>query len=343
MDRLFQKFKLAGSSETWGSLLKIIDVLNPWQLLLIFIVASIVLVWRLSIMEKRGVEGTILGTLIMPYCSGLSNLIFAYVLARSGGSSSLVLENCLVNNVTNLTLILALPTLIWGMNIFPGNGGKKIARGQDKVNRLNHLSLLLTLIAMAFFTGITWVLAADGTLTLTDGLVLVGLFLFWQIFHLFDVLKNNVRHGKFFSRLILVDLILIAVSACGIYFSIDRLVEWISSNESGFFIFERLGWLSGWLMVLPNALLAIYYARINRPDIVYSSQIGDGHICIPMCIGLFALFRNIEVPSFFDLGIIIVLGATLIHFLLLATLGRIPKFIGFAFIGAYGFFLYKGL
>ena len=50
----------------------------PWIFLALFITASILMVWRLEAMSGRGFEGTVLGTLVMPYCSGLGNLIFAF-------------------------------------------------------------------------------------------------------------------------------------------------------------------------------------------------------------------------------------------------------------------------
>ena len=96
-------------------------------------------------------------------------------------------------------------------------------------------------------------------------------------------------------------------------------------------------------MVLPNAFLALYYAHIGRQDIVLSSQIGDGHICIPMCIGLFAIFNPIQVPDFFQMGAAIILGAGAIHFLSVALLGRVPRFAGLGLIGGYAYFLYAGL
>ena len=56
-----------------------------------------------------------LGTLVMPYCSGMGNLIFAFILGRNGGSGADVMTNSLVNNVTNMTLVLGLPAIFWGM------------------------------------------------------------------------------------------------------------------------------------------------------------------------------------------------------------------------------------
>jgi cation:H+ antiporter len=193
------------------------------------------------------------------------------------------------------------------------------------------------------FTGTLWALAKDGTLDFYDGLVLVGLFLFWQILHVFEVLKDNIRKNKAFHWSIAIDLAILAASAYCVYFSVDHLVKWVSTTDIPYLSFAKLGWFSGLLMVVPNAFLALYYTRAGRQDIVLTSQVGDGHICIPMCIGLFAIFNPIQVPAFFQMGAYIILGAGVIHFLSIAFIGRVPRFVGYGLIGVYALFLYKGL
>ena len=76
---------------------------------------------------------------------------------------------------------------------------------------------------------------------------------------------------------------------------------------------------------------------------VYASQIGDGHICIPMCVGLFALFNTIQVTPHLDLSVSIILAAGLLHFGFVALMGRLPRGVGVILTGAYGFFIYRGL
>ena len=316
---------------------------DPWFSLALFMSASFLMIWRLGALERKGLEGTVLGTLIMPYASGFSNLVFAYIMGRSGGNGKLVLENCLVNNVTNLTLLIGLPALIWGLNIFPEKRGNGSHFGPLKAQRLNRLSLLLTLLAVLFFTGACWALSRDGVLDFGDGAVLVGLFLFWQVFHVFDVLKHNVQRGKSLRWSMAVDALLVLLAGYAVFSAVDLLVAWIPKSGSGPLVFANLGWLSGILMVLPNAMLALYYAHARRADIVYSSQVGDGHICIPMCIGLFALFGTMQVPAYFELGVITILAAALVHFLLIIVIGRLPRILGFVLTAAYGFFVYKGL
>jgi cation:H+ antiporter len=302
------------------------------------------MIWRLEAMTRSGVEGTVLGTLVMPYCSGMGNLIFALLLARKGGPGQEVLINSVVNNVTNMTLLVGLPALIFGMSLkaTPSKSKKQKKEGQ-KVAQINRLSLLLTITAVGFFTGATWALARDQKIDAGDGLVLVGLFLFWQCFHVFDVLKSNVRQNKSFKGMLVLDLGLLAAGAFGLYISTSWLVDWVSGIQTGFISAKYLGWLSGWLMVLPNALLAFYYARRGNPEVVYSSQVGDGHISIPLCIGIFALHQPITIPGFFDIGVALLVGAAAVHFILVLLFNSLPRWAGAVLVCSYVFFLVKGL
>ena len=338
---------------------------TPWLFLALFLVASLLMIWRLEAMSAGGFEGTVLGTLVMPYCSGMGNLIFAFILGQTGGNGADVMINSLVNNITNMTLVLGLPAIFWSMHILPqkksGAGKKKKsevklkAKTEAKVeakaggkggkeHELNWLSLLLTLTAVLFFTGAVWALGRKGSLDFNDGLVLVGLFLFWQVFHIFEVLKANVRQGKsHFSLMLPVNLALLGVGAYAIYISTDWLVNWVQHQHSGFVSAKHLGWLSGWLMVLPNAVLAIYYAWRKQPEVVYTSQVGDAHVSIPLCLGVFALYHTMPMPAFFQTSMFLLLGATAVHMVFVAVFGRLPRIAGFALVVAYGYFLKKGL
>ena len=314
----------------------------PWLFLALFVAASFLMLWRLEAMGRSGFEGTVLGTLVMPYCSGMGNLIFAFILGRNGGPGADVMVNSLVNNVTNMTLVLGLPAIVWGIKVLPSRKQKSKAAG--KTHELNRLSLLLTLTAVLFFTGAVWAMGRKGRIDFNDGLVLVGLFLFWQCFHVFEVLKSNVRQGKSLSWMLPVDLALLAAGAYAIYVSTDWLVHWISNPKfTGFISAKYLGWLSGWLMVLPNATLAVYYSWRGQPETVYASQVGDAHVSIPLCIGIYALYHTMVVPAFFHTGMFILLGATLAHIFFVTVLGRLPRFVGWALVAAYGLFLWEGL
>jgi cation:H+ antiporter len=317
---------------------------SPWTYLGLFLAASLLMMWRLEAMLDQGLEGTALGTIVMPYCSGLGNLIFVYLVLAHHGAVREVLTNCLVNNVTNLTLLLGLPAAFWGLAVIPRAAARRKGRGRtDSAPEINRLSLLLTLCAVLFFTAAVWVLAQDGRLDRTDGLMLIGLFLFWQCFQVFDVLKHNVRQKTSFGLRFYLDALVVLASAYALYVSIDWLVAWLGRQHGGFINAGHLGWLSGWLMVLPNALLAFYWGWKRRADIVYSSQVGDGHICIPLALGLCALFHVVPVPAFVETSLLLLLGAAGLHILFLLAGGGLPRWAGWLLVAAYGWFLYDGL
>jgi len=317
----------------------------PWLFLAIFLAASFLMIWRLEAMAADGLDGTALGTIVMPYLTGLGNLILIFILARQGRSTD-ALTSCLVNNVTDLTLVLGAPALIWGLDLSPRPTASK--RGKSKKNNsahiVNRLSLLLTLTAVLFFTGTTWALGAGGRIDFMGGLVLVGMFAFWQCFHVFDVLKTNARENRSFSWMLPFDLALLALGGYVIYVSTDWLVKWVSSiHTTGFISDHHLGWLGGLVNVLPNAVLAFFYAWARRPEVVYTSQVGDSHICIPLCVGVYALYRPVQTPAFFNVGIFILFGAAILHFLFIAVLGRLPRLVGLVLVLACLYFFWIGL
>ncbi len=320
----------------------------PWLFVALFIGASFIMIWRLEAMSARGFEGTVLGTLVMPYCSGMGNLIFAVILGSGGGSGADVMTNNLVNNVTDMTLVLGLPAIIWGIKVIPakskGKSPAKKSSGDGKAQQLNRLALLMTLMAILFFTGAVWALGRKGNLNFNDGMVLIGIFLFWQCIHVFEVLKSDVRQGKSaFGWMLPLDIVLLAVGAYCIYVSTDWLVAWLQNRHIGFISAKHLGWLTGWLMVLPNAMLAFYYGWRGQPETVYASQVGDCHVSIPLCLGVYCLYQNMVMPAFFQTGMFILLGATALHIFFVLVFGQLPKFFGWILVAAYGWFLWKGL
>ncbi len=297
------------------------------------------MIWRLEAMAARGLEGTVIGTLVMPYASGAGNLFFVWAMLRHGGAGEEVLINSLVNNATNLTLLLGLPAVIWGLS-FAASGRPK-SRGA-KESRLNRLSVALNLAAAIFFAGMAYALGLNGTFGLAEGLVLVGIFIFWQVFQVFDVLKTNVVTNRRLSPWLAMDALAVVLCGVLVFVSVDAVVAWLQEQEGGFLSRGNLGWITGWLMVLPNALLAGYYAARKQGSVVLSSQVGDGHISIPLCVGLYAIFEPIRLPEWAGQGFLLLAGVAAVHLVLVLVLRGVPRWIGILLIGAYGYFLWLG-
>ncbi len=311
----------------------------PYACIALFLLASLLVVWRLEALSSQGVEGTVLGTIFMPFCSGMGNLVFAWVLARNSGDGNDVLVNCLFNNVANLTLLIGVPVLVWGMASIPRRKSKAAMR-EHKVGRL---SLSLNLVAAFFFSLFTWLMAADGSISRTDGFALLALFVFWQCFHIYDVKKTNLLKKKAYPKTLSLEVILLLAGALIVFISTDWLVGWFQSLESDVVPPHLLGWASGVLMVLPNALLAFYYGSKNRMDVVYTSQSGDAHICIPLCIGIFAAFHAIPSGEFLQRSLLILMGLCAVHLVFVMVFGRLPRFAAALFIAAFSYFLWAGL
>jgi cation:H+ antiporter len=324
-----------------GELVALLGLEGVWTWLIIFIAASGLMIWRLEAMLERGLEGTALGAIVIPYCSGLGNLVFVWVVHAEGLPPGEIATNAIVNNVTNLTLVLAIPLLAWGLNLNPSGSGRRRNAKAEAAGLLTRLELLMTLAAMLFFSGVAWVLGRDGSLDRNDGLALVALFLFWQCLQAFEVMRHNVRKKRSLGIGLLLDGAAVLACAYCLFVSIEWLVAWVSDRRTGFFSVRHLGWLSAWLMVLPNAIVALYYARTRRADVVYASQAGDCHICIPLSLGLAAILSPVPTSGNLTLGLTIVAAATIVHggWILF---GGPPRWFGWIFVAAYAAFLGTG-
>lgn len=328
---------------------------HPLTYLVLFLAASLLLVWRLEAMMARGLEGTALGALVMPFCSGLGNLLFVAVAREQAVPPAEVAVNALANNLTNLLLILPGVALFGALSLRAGSGGeakgakrKGAGKGRGKGDeetrrRLHTLALFLTLGAAAAFALIAWALALDGRLERGDGLALIGLFLLWQGFHLYDVRKHQLTQRQTLSPWIVVDGVLALGAAWLMLESLDWLVKWLQARPSGSLGAEHLGWVTAWLMVLPNAALAAYYAWRARADIVYASQVGDGHICIPLCLGLVAALTPFAPPAWFADALLVLAGAAGFHALFVAIFGGLPRILALLPLAAYAWCLREGL
>lgn len=327
------------SMEVVHEIISSLGVFAPYACVSLFLLANLLIVWRLEVLSGQGVEGTVLGTIFMPFCSGMGNMVFALVLAMNKGDGNDVLVNCLFNNVTNLTLLIGGPVLIWSMASIP----RKKSQAAVREHKMGRLSLALNLVAALFFSLFTWLLAVDGELSRMDGFVLIALFVFWQCFHVYDVKKTNLLKKKSYPKTLSLEVVLLMVGAGVVFVSTDWLVYWFQSLESETFPPRLLGWLSGVLMVLPNALLAFFYGAKNRMDVVYTSQSGDAHICIPLCIGIFAAFRAIPSGEFLQQSLLILMSLCVAHLLFVVTVGRLPRLFAALFLVAFGYFLWAGL
>ena len=314
-------------------------VFAPGLCVAIFLVASLLAVLRLENLSKQGIEGSVLGTIFMPFFSGVGNIAFAVVLALNLGDGNDILTNCLFHNMTNMTLLIGVPMLIWSMAYLPNHKAWREVC-EFKIGRL---STELNLVAMFFFALFLWLLAMDGELSKADGWILILLFVFWHCFHIYDVKKTNLLKRKAYPRTLWLDIVILLLCSWAIYISIDYLVAWFQALDPNVMPPRMLGWFSGVLMVLPNALLAIYYGSHRRMDIVYASQVGDAHVCIPFCVGLFVVMRPFQVGEFLLQSLFILMGLFLSHLIFMMMIPKFSRVFAALFIAVFFVFIWLGL
>jgi len=188
-----------------------------------------------------------------------------------------------------MTVLLGLPARS-GAGDQPG--GKNFRTRSSGIQE-NTSFVVADALGCFFFTGSLWLLALDGRITRSRGIVLIGLFACWQAFHIQNCDQKTDAEQR---TLWLADRLGFNSSGSG---RLRHLCQRRVARSLALDYSKRIytapniwGWLSGWLMVLPNGCSHFTTPWQRRPEITYTSQIGDNHICIPLCVGLYALFSS---------------------------------------------------
>jgi len=185
-----------------------------------------------------------------------------------------VLTNCLVNNFTNLTLILVLPALLWGLALVPSPaaGARRPTEPVQQsrwlmLNPDRRLSVLLTLVAVLLLHRATWVLGEDGRLDRQDGFILIGSLPSGSAFSLRRPQAQRPA-AHFVQRAFLPRRRIVLVSPTEFMSASTGWSPGSRSNTAALIERHHLGWLSGWLMSCPRAarlLLGLETPPRHRP------------------------------------------------------------------------------
>jgi cation:H+ antiporter len=308
----------------------------PWLLLALFALSICLILWRMNRIVHRAAKGSALSALLLPYCSGLGNLFLVWSLLKNEAAPKALIINAWTNNLNSLCLLLALPALIWGMNLNAHSRAKK-ALQKAKAQRI---SLSLSLVALICFSLLVWAFGHDGALNRSDGYWLVGLFLAWQCFRYYELRKENEPRKADWHPMLVIDMALILAGGFTILITVDGIVGQILAQTKGTFRADRLGLITGVLMLLPNTILALYYGWQQSAARVYCSQVGDGQISIPLSLGLFAIFEPITVPDFFANGLLFIATVALVHLICCLLLNELPKLVATGLVAVYSYGLY---
>jgi cation:H+ antiporter len=315
---------------------KIAGAWTPGLLLALFLLGSFLMLWRTVAMTNQGGSSQVISRLARPYISSLGNLLFIWIVIKRAIPETELVLNLWTNNLTSLCLLLALPALIWGLDLNAKSRAQKVLRE----NKRQRLSLALTLSAMICYYLITWQINRDGEINRNDGFILIGLFALWQCLQIFEELKKSAGPNTGWQPMILLDLFVISTGGFLTLLAVEGIVDAITAQEDGFISGKQLGLVTAWLMVLPNAGLACYYGWQQNSQDVYQSQVGDAQVCIPLGIGLFAIFKPLPLPEFIQNGLLFLAAVALVHLICSLALRELPRLVAATLLAIYGYALF---
>jgi cation:H+ antiporter len=244
--------------------------------------------------------------------------------------------NAWTNHLTGLCLVIALPTLIWGLRLSAKSRSKKALQESQS----QRISLSLSLVAMVLFNLTLWTLGHDKEISRFDGFWLIGLFLSWQCFRYYELLKEVKQQSRDWHPMLVIDIALILTGSIVALLSTDGIVSGILAEKESILRADRLGLLTGVFMLLPSAGIALYYGWKQDSALIYRTQLSGGQISMPLSIGLFAIFKPITVLNFIEDGLLFITTVALVHLICVLLLSELPKLVAAGLVAAYSYALY---
>ena len=253
------------------------------------------------------------------------------------------MTNCLVNNVTEHD---ACP---WRAGHHLENEHHSRKKGRAKAGKALQRSCSKPPFAPADAHGRSLlhrhhlVLGADGKIDFKDGLVFVGIFLFWQCFHVFDVLKSNAQQNK--SQLDVADRPGFLRPSAVIRLCQHRLARGLGFQDS-----HRLRQRQ--IHGLAQRLAQRSCPTPSSPSIMPGRERPGNRLHLagwrlPYLHS--PVHRRVRPCSkhcrafLFRLGVVVLLAATLVHIFFIGAFGRLPRYMGWILTAAYAFFVWRGL
>jgi len=329
--------------------IELLGGIAPLVFLLMYVLGSALMLWRLSAMHQSGGTSGVLGLMLLPFATAFGNILFAWYSAAHGGEAEGVVVSCLTNNLTGVLLLTGIVAFFWKLEVAKesgdGSGEKNQKSEGGDQKRVQKLWILTALIAILFFTCLVWVIGIERgqgrsllqpksntlQLSVSDALILLATFIFWEIIYLIEALKVNKPEKQPVTwRLVLnITLVLIGAVVCGE--AAQWLITYAFKGGVGVQKGAPLGIVVGLITAIPNAMVAFYYGWKKKPEIVYGVQATDANVCIPFCLVVFLLMGGKAITLQTDMvlgGLIALLGGVILQIMFLGSVGKIPRPIG---------------
>lgn len=239
-------------------------------------------------LQKRRFGTVLLGTMITPICTGFPNLMIG-IFGQERFHGDLILKLNLGNNLANTSLVIGLLLLVAGpLWVRPEKG-----RSKKAIRAFHDQNLALLFLWIGFAACV--VVAHDGLVTSSDGILLIGVYLLYQTIALS---RRGTVPGKFKLKLkhALLFLCILAISTWLIQQSLsvlDIVLHRVQTvTQQG-----RLGLFLGLLTVLPESFLMFRLAK-KKGSLGLNGLVGDCLVSIPLVVGISAILVPFKTEAF---------------------------------------------
>ncbi len=282
-----------------------------------------------AIALRFGLSHLVVGIIIVGFGTSVPELV-ASVQAALAGAPGIAMGNVVGSNTANILLIMGAGAVIYPVLV------SKAAVYRDGFVMVAAAALLLLMV---------W----SGTLTTLGGLIFVGLLVAYIAYLLYSDSKSNADDDGDDDDLpepaktIWIDLAFVAGGIAAVVLGGKLLVDNAIDVAKTFEISDEV---IGLTLVaigtsLPELATTVMAALRKHSDIALGNVLGSNIYNILGIAGITALIKPIPVTQhMINVDIPVMIGVSLLLFLLAAVVGRFGKRVGFGFLAAYAGYVY---
>ncbi len=269
-----------------------------------------------------GLSSFMVGVIIVGVGTSLPELVSGLI-SVSQGVSEIVSGNVLGANVSNLLLILGVSTVF-------------------SVLRPVYLGEAYIAIDLHFLVGSAFVLGVvmfDGVVGRVEGLCLLAVYGVYVAYLLKE--GSSGQNGATKPPVALRDLLIVALSAVGIYFGADWTVNSLQGLATGLGVPTAIVAVTILALgtTLPELVVSITAARQGKASLAVGNILGSCVFNALVVVGAGAVYGTVKAPpELTGFALPFVVGASLLFYLLVQD-RRISSWEGMLFLVMYGLFV----
>ena len=268
-----------------------------------------------SLARHLRISTLVVGVTVVSFGTSLPELLVS-VGAAFKGHPDIAVGNVVGSNISNIALVLGLTAILLPIPV-------------------NRNSVVIDWPVMMLVSMLFYLLILNGVLSFFEGMLFVTgliLFIIWLVRR---SRKNNIELGSLDSKpkySILVSILLFIVSAIGLYFGADFLVDGASSLAQKWGVSERVISVSiiAFGTSVPELATSVIAAFKKETDISVGNIIGSNIFNILAILGITGMLKSIQINPeiLFDVYWMLAISMILLFFMIPARGGVIRRWKG---------------